>query len=126
LQTYKEKHSAVSLSNPGNNAAARKLTDISAELTRARGERLLKSRSTKRSTPCDLNPGKLATFPAIASSPAIQALMRDVTDLQSQDAVLAADFGEQIPATQGSRGSNRVQDGPAADTDRSCGGVDRP
>jgi len=97
LQVYKEKYGAPALRDPANNTAVRKLADLSAELTRARGERLAKEQVYQALNALRPDPTKLAAFPAIASNPAIQTLMRDIADLKSQDAALAASFGEKFP-----------------------------
>lgn len=93
LQAYKEKHGAVALTDPQNNITVRKLSDISAELTRARNERLEKQQLHQTLTELRKDPVKLDTFPAILSNPAIQRLRADVAELKNRDAQLAVTFG---------------------------------
>ena len=90
LQAYKVKNGAVALTDPQNNIIIRKLGDISAELTRARSERLEKQQRYQTLTELRKDPVKLGTFPAILASTTIQALNREIADLKSQDAALEA------------------------------------
>ncbi|HXT69803.1 MAG TPA: polysaccharide biosynthesis tyrosine autokinase [Vicinamibacterales bacterium] len=94
LQAYKEKHGAVALTDPQNNIIARKLGDISAEVTRARNERLEKEQLHKTLIELRKDPAKLDTFPAIRANAAIQRLRTDVAELKNRDAQLAVTFGE--------------------------------
>jgi capsular exopolysaccharide synthesis family protein len=100
LQTYKEQHGAIAMTDPMNNLVARKLADISAELTRARSERLEKEQLAHTLDDLRKDPEKVATFPAVMANLTIQALNRDIADLRSRDAVLAVDYGERYSARQ--------------------------
>ena len=93
LQEYKEKHGAVSLTDPQNNIIVRKLSDISAELTRARNQRLEQQQLLQTLAELRKDPAKLETFPAILSNQAIQRLRAEVAEIRSRDAQLAVTFG---------------------------------
>jgi capsular exopolysaccharide synthesis family protein len=95
LQAYQAKHDAVALTDPANNTVVRKLADVGAELTRARGERLAKEQVFQTVRALRHDSATLASFPAVQANPAIGSLTREIADLKSQDAGLAADFGEQ-------------------------------
>lgn len=90
LQAYKEKFGAVALTDPQNNIIAKRLADISAEVTRAKNERLEKELVFQTLTELKKDPAKLNTFPAIMGNESIQRLRADVSDLKSRDAQLAA------------------------------------
>jgi capsular exopolysaccharide synthesis family protein len=90
LQTYKEQHGAIALTDPQNNIIVRKLADTSAELTRARSERLEKEQLFQTITDLRRDPAKLLGFPAIMSNPTILALNKQIADLKSEDAAKAA------------------------------------
>ena len=94
LQAYKVRHGAVALTDPQNNIIVKKLSDISAELTRAKSERLAREQLHQTLSELRKDAAKLATFPAIHGNAMIQSLNKDIADLKSQDAALAADFGE--------------------------------
>lgn len=90
LQAYKEQHGAVALTDPQNNIVVRKLADTSAELTRARSERLHKEQLFQTINDLRKDPAKLATFPAIMTNASIQTLNRAISDLKAEDAAKAA------------------------------------
>jgi capsular exopolysaccharide synthesis family protein len=91
LQEYKERHGAVAMLDPATNIVARKLADISAELNRARSERVEKEQLHQTVTELRKDPAKLETFPAIVSNIAIQRVRGEIADLKSRDAQLEAD-----------------------------------
>lgn len=94
LQAFKVQHGAVAITDPQNNITVRKLAEISAELTRARSERLEKEQLFQTLNSLRQEPAKLASFPAVLASPTIQGLNKDIVDLKGQDAVLdAGGFG---------------------------------
>ena len=93
LQEYKVRFGAVALTDPQNNITVRKLSDISAELTKARNERLEKQLLHQTLTELRKDPTKLEGFPAIYSNPAIQRIRGEIRELKSRDAQLAVDFG---------------------------------
>lgn len=89
LQAFKVQHGAVALTDPQNNITVRKLADISAELTRARSERLAKEQLFQTLDSLRKDPAKLATFPAILGNVSIQNLNKEISDLKNQDAAQA-------------------------------------
>jgi succinoglycan biosynthesis transport protein ExoP len=95
LQEYKERHGSVSLTDPQNNITVRRLSDINAELTRARNERLEKQQLHQTLTEQRKDPAKLESFPAVLNNPGIQRLRAEIAELQNRDAQLQAKgFGE--------------------------------
>ena len=95
LRAYADAHGVVSPAEAANNIAARDLADVSAELTRARSDRLALEQVFQTLMALRRDPAKLAASPAIASNPMIQVLTREIADLKSQDAVLGIEFGDQ-------------------------------
>ena len=90
LQEYKEKFGAVALTDAANNPVVQKLADISAELTRAKTERLAKEQVYQALRAVRTDRARLEAFPAVMSSDVIQRLRTDVADLRDQDGQLAA------------------------------------
>lgn len=101
LQTYKEQHGAVALTDAPNNPIVRKLADMSAELTRAKTERLAKEQVYQSLIAVRSDPEKLETFPAVMTSEVIQRLHRDIADLKNEDAKFVSQgFGEVFAGRQ--------------------------
>jgi len=94
LQDYSAKHDAIAPTDPANNTGVRKLADVGAELTRARSGRLATEQIFQTLSALRHDPAALASFPAVQANAAIGSLTREIADLRSQDAGLAADFGE--------------------------------
>jgi len=90
LQAYKERYGAIAITDPQNNIIVRKLADISAELTRARNERLEKEALLKTLNELAKDPAKLDTFPAIRADETIQRLRSEIAEARNRDAQLVA------------------------------------
>ena len=91
LQEYKEQYGAVALTDAANNPVVQKLADISAELTRAKTDRLNREQVYHALRDVRTDRPRLEAFPAVMSSEVIQRLRADVADLKDQDAQLAAE-----------------------------------
>jgi capsular exopolysaccharide synthesis family protein len=101
LQAYKERYGAVALTDAANNPVVRKLADISAELTRAKTERLAKEQVYQALNEARRDAARLETFPAIMSNEVIQRLRKDVADLRDEDSRLTAQgWGEAFAGRQ--------------------------
>ena len=90
LQRYKEQYGAVALTDTVNNPVVRKLADISAELTRAKTERLNKQGHYETLERLRGDRERLLAFPAILTSEAVQERKKEIANLRDQDAKLAA------------------------------------
>lgn len=95
LQEYKVRNGAVALTDPQNNIIARKLSDVSAEVTRARNARLEKEQLHQTLVGIRHDPAKLEAHPAIFANGTIQRLRSEIGQLKSEDAKQATTFGPQ-------------------------------
>jgi capsular exopolysaccharide synthesis family protein len=90
LQDYKEKFGAVALTDAANNPVVRKLADMSAELTRAKTDRLARQQVFQALNEVKGDRARLEAFPAMMANEVVQRLRRDLADLRDQDTRLAS------------------------------------
>ena len=90
LQEYKERYGAVALTDASNNPIVRKLADMSAELTRAKTERLARQQVSQALADVRNDRSRLEAFPAMMTNEVVQRLRKDVADLRDQDSKLAS------------------------------------
>lgn len=89
LQQYRERNDAVSLEDR-QNIVVQKLVDLNAALTKAKTDRIQKEAVYNQVRTLQLNSGSIDTFPAIMSNGFVQQLKSELSDLQRQQAQLAA------------------------------------
>ncbi len=90
LQRYTEEHGTPSLSDRQESASARKVADVSAELTRARMARLEQEAIHNQWLELRKQPDTLDAFPALQADDVTEQLWEEITDLRVRDGHLAA------------------------------------
>jgi uncharacterized protein involved in exopolysaccharide biosynthesis len=72
LQSYRERHNALSLDDRQQNVVAQKLAELNSAVTRAKTERITKEEAYNQLQAIQNDKGALDTFPAILSNAFIQ------------------------------------------------------
>jgi uncharacterized protein involved in exopolysaccharide biosynthesis len=90
LQRYTEEHGTPGLSDRHESQAARKIADVSAELTRARMARLEQEAIHHQWLELRKQPDALDAFPTLRADDVAEGLWEEITDLRVRDGHLAA------------------------------------
>jgi capsular exopolysaccharide synthesis family protein len=90
LQRYTEQHGTPSVAARQGSAGARRLADASAELTRAKTNRLEQEAVLERWAELRRHPDDLDAFPLVRSDAVAQRLWTEIVELRAKDAHLAA------------------------------------
>ena len=90
LQRYIEAHGTPSVASREENATARKIADISADLSRARLATLDQDAVLNRWLGLRKNPDNLEAFPGVRTDDVVQKLWKEVSDIREKDGHLAA------------------------------------
>ncbi len=96
LQSFRERHDAVSL-DEGQNIVVQKLADLNSAVTKAKTERITKETEYRELLRAQRSPDALDGFPAILSNSFIQQLKGTIATLQREYAELSATLGELHP-----------------------------
>jgi len=97
LQSYRERHNALSLDDRQQNVVAQKLAELNSAVTRAKTERIGKEEAYNQLQAIENDKGALDTFPAILSNAFIQQLKSQLAGLQQERSQLSERFGEKHP-----------------------------
>jgi capsular exopolysaccharide synthesis family protein len=107
LQKYREQNTTLSTEDA---QVVQKLSDLNAMLTRAKTDRLHKELLYQQVLANQGDRAALQTYPAIASSPSVQRLKAQLSDLLRDEAQLSRDFGDKWPALDAARTAIKATD----------------